>query len=67
MGRSRADCAEYMVRGMTNPEAKAGSLHLLDQYGLESPKLTPLHSEAKDFVFEHIQKILTEGNSVAGK
>jgi hypothetical protein len=52
---------------MTNPEAKAGSLHLLDQYGLESPKLTPLHSEAKDFVFEHIQKILTEGNSVAGK
>ena len=63
-GRSKEDCAEYMVSGLTNPEHKGG-FKLLDQYGVASAKVTNLHEKAKDFVFDHIMKVLDAGRAVA--
>lgn len=63
-GRSEQDCAEYMVSGLTNPEHKGG-FRLLDQFGQATAKVTALHEEAKDFVFDHIMKVLDAGRAVA--
>ena len=38
---------------------------MLDQYGVELPGVTSLHEEAKEFVFAHIEKVLTTGGAVA--
>ncbi len=65
-GRSEEDCAEYLVSGLTNPEHKGG-FRLLDQYGQATGKITSLHEEAKDFVFDHIMKVLDAGRAVATK
>ena len=64
--RSKEDCAEYMVSGLTNPEHKGG-FRLLDEYGAAAAKITSLHGEARDFVFDHIMKVLDAGKSVAAK
>lgn len=65
LGRSKEDCGEYMFRGLTNEEHKTG-FYLLDQYGAATAQVTALHQEAKEFVFDHISKILDEGRSIAG-
>lgn len=65
-GRSKEDCAEYMVSGLTNPDYKGG-FHLLDQYGAATAKVTSLHEEAKNFVFDHIMKVLDAGKAIASK
>lgn len=63
-GRSKEDCAEYMVSGLTNPDHKGG-FRLLDQYGAATAKVTSLHDQAKNFVFDHIMKVLDAGKAVA--
>lgn len=62
-GKSKENCAEYMVRGFTAKDATTG-FHLLDQYGLETPTVTSMHDTAKNYVWNHIEQILETGKSV---
>eukprot|EP00041_Stephanoeca_diplocostata_P007040 m.97297 g.97297 ORF g.97297 m.97297 type:complete len:341 (-) comp16694_c1_seq1:831-1853(-) len=62
-GKSKENCAEFMLRGLTAKDA-TGGFHLLDQYGLETPTVTSLHETAKEFVWKHIEKIIETGRSV---
>ena len=60
-------------KGEATSDEKGGSsgakgFLLLDQYGLNTAKVTGLHEEAREFVFAHILEILKTGKSaVAGK
>ena len=65
MGRSKEDCAEYMISGLMSKVQ--GGFHLLDQYGAETAKPVPLHEEAREFVWGHIQAILAAGKSIANR
>ena len=51
MGRSKEDCAEYMISGFMSKVQ--GGFHLLDQYGAETAKPVSLHEEAREFVWDH--------------
>ena len=63
LGRSKADCGEYMVRGMLASCGKGG-FHLLDQYGRTGPSVTPEHEQARESVWTHIQKVVEAKGSV---
>ena len=66
-GRSVEDNAEYMLRGLANPEHKAPGFWLLDQYGAATAKVTAPHDAAREEVFAHIEAVLAAGGAVAGK
>ena len=59
LGRSKEDCAEFMVAGLTSLE-NSGGFHLLDEYGSPTAEKTTLHGEARDFVYEFIMDKLDQ-------
>ena len=63
-GRSRQDCAEFMIRGLTNPETKGG-YYLLDQFGQATQTVSSLHEEAKEFIWKSMKEIVEAGKSIA--
>ena len=65
LGRSAADCGEYMVRGLT--QATRGGFHLLDQYGLAGRATVVAggeHEAAREAVWSHIEKVVEAKASV---
>ena len=62
-GKSKEDCAEYMFKGLT--QSKSGGFVLLNEYGIQINKVTSLHEEAKEYVFNHIMQIIDGGKAVA--
>jgi len=67
LGRSAADCGEYMVRGLMQATRGAG-FHLLDQYGLalagRATVVAGEHEAAREAVWSHIEKVVEAKASV---
>jgi NAD(P)-dependent dehydrogenase (short-subunit alcohol dehydrogenase family) len=79
-GKSKETCAEYMFRGLTQIQGSFSSsggggggetksedknnFILFDERGVQIKKVTNLHNEAKEFVFNHILKVLESGKAV---
>lgn len=56
-GKSSADCAEFMLSGLINPDLANRRFYLMNQDGSEA-KPTKLHAEAKDSVKAHTMDVL---------
>jgi len=59
-GRSVNDCAEFMFEALTI--AKPG-MNLFDQYGQPTPRITPLHNEARESVWTNTINLINRVTS----
>ena len=52
------------VAGLTaaSPDGTAG-MRLLDQYGQPTAKTVPEHETAREFMWDHIKRVVTSGQS----
>ena len=63
-GRSKEDCAEFMVKGLFEAALEPGrGVHLFDQYGDRGPTTTPLHDAAAATVWAHTEAVLARVRS----
>lgn len=61
-GRSMEEVGNYMCSGLLNPDHEGG-YWILNEFGVSTGQLSPLHDEAKHGVWAHTKAVLHDGRS----